>query len=1087
MQGSRCLRWVAVCAIVVLSAVSRPAGISSSIVISQVYGGGGNSGAPYNADFVELFNRGSVPAPLTGWSIQYASATGTGAFGASATQLTELPDVTLQPGQYFLVQQAGGATGSALPAVDFVDPTPIAMAAGAGKVALVTGTATLGCNGSSTSTCSAAALARIVDLVGYGSANFSEGAAAPALSNTSAAIRGNSGCSDTDSNAADFTAAAPSPRSSGSPRRPCAAAPSLTIDDVAIGEGDSGFSVATFTVSLSAAIPSPVSFSIATSDDTASAAAGDYVPRSLTGQIIPAGATSYEFHVTVNGDIAAEPDERFAVTVTSAVNAIVADGQGTGTIVNDDIQKTPIHDIQGAGAATPLPGVLVATTGIVTAIKSSGFFLQAADAEVDEDSQTSEGIFVFTSTAPAVLTGDAVLVRGTVSEFFSLTEITTPSAAGVAILSRGNPLPSAVTLTPAILNPAATPAQLERFEGMRVHADTLVSVAPTNEFGEIVTVLQGVDRPMREPGIEISLAVPPDPLTSAVDCCIPRWDENPERLMIDSDGRAGSTLLSVTSNVTLSNVTGPLDFTFDDYKVVAETTPVAGPGMTAIAVPEPAANEFTVAGFNIENFAGNPTQRAKAALAIRSVMRLPDIIGHVEIASQAALQSLADRVNSETLAATGSSPGYEAFLIPFGGGTQHVGFLVKTSRVQVNGVTQERAGEQYVNPENGALADVHDRPPLVLRATIDPAGGNSGDVIVVVNHLRSFIDIELGTATGVRVRAKRTAQAESLASLLQELQTNNPNVPVISIGDYNAFEFNDGFTDPISVIKGVPTPTTHVVAQQSPDLVTPDFVNLTDSLPAGERYSFMFEGTPQALDHVLLNTTAARYRQRYAVARNNADFPDAASLVNDPSRPERVSDHDMPVAYFAFPGTPVVALEGSASMTVEAFSPFVDPGATARDDFGTLPVTIDGTVNVSVAGDYEIKYTATNGYKTTTVTRTVRVADTTPPAILGLGVSPDSLAVPNHKMVDVTVAYTATDLAGVAACTLAVSADETADSIGDGHTSADWQVLDAHAVLVRAERAGQGDGRVYTITVSCSDASGNTSSAAATVVVAKGK
>jgi uncharacterized protein len=1086
MQGSRCLRRVAVCAIVVLSAVSRPAGVSSSIVISQVYGGGGNTGAPYNADFIELFNRGSVPAALTGWSIQYASATGTGNFGANSGQLTELPDVTLQPGQYFLVQQAAGAAGVALPAADFVDATPIAMAAGAGKVALVTGTAGLGCNGGSAA-CNAAALARIVDLVGYGNANFAEGATAPALSNTSAAIRGNSGCSDTDSNAADFTAAAPAPRNTGSPRKPCAGAPSLTIDDVAIGEGDSGFTVATFTVSLSAVTTSPVSFSIATSDDTATAAGGDYASRTLTGQIIPAGATTYQFEVTINGDIAVEPDESFGVTLTSAVNASVADGRGTATIINDDIQKTPIHDIQGAGAETPLAGVLVATTGIVTARKSSGFFLQAPDADIDADSQTSEGIFVFTSTAPAVLTGDAVMVRGIVSEYFSLTEISTTLPAGVAILSRGNPLPSAVTLTPAILNPAGTPAQLERFEGMRVHAGTLVSVAPTNEFGEIFTVLQGVARPMREPGIEISLAVPPDPLTGVVDCCIPRWDENPERLMIDSDGRAGSAPLSVTSNVTLSNVTGPLDFSFDDYKIVPETTPVAGPSMTAIAVPGPAANEFTVAGFNIENFTGTATQRAKAALAIRNVLRLPDIIGHVEIASQPALQSLADQVNTDTLAATGTNPGYQAFLIPFGSGTQHVGFLVKTSRVQVNSVTQERAGEQYVNPETGALADLHDRPPLVLRATIDPAGTNAGDVIVVVNHLRSFIDVELTTATGARVRAKRTAQAESLASLLQELQTNNPDVPVISIGDYNAFEFTDGFTDPIGVIKGVPTPTSQVVAQQSPDLVTPDFVNLTDSLPAHERYSFIFEGTPQALDHVLLNTTAARYRQRYAVARNNADFPDTATLVGDASRSERASDHDMPVAYFAFPGTPVVTLNGSAFMTVEAFAPFVDPGATAHDDFVTLAVTVDGTVNVNVPGEYEVRYTASNGYKTTIVTRTVRVADTTPPVIQGLGVSPDSVTVPNHKMIDVAVAYSAADLAGTPACTLAVAGDEPVDGVGDGHTATDWQILDAHAVLVRSERAGQGDGRVYTITVSCTDASGNTASASATVAIAKGK
>jgi uncharacterized protein len=200
---------------------------SPGLVISQVYGGGGNSGAPYTHDFVVLFNRGSASASLAGLSIQYASATGTGNFGANSGQLTELPSVTLAPGQYYLVQQAAGAgNGVALPTPDLVDATPIAMAAGAGKVALVTGTTSLGCNGSAGQPCSAEQLARILDLVGYGNANFFEGsAAAPTLSNTTAALRGESGCSDTDDNAADFTAGAPTPRNTTAPLSPCESPP----------------------------------------------------------------------------------------------------------------------------------------------------------------------------------------------------------------------------------------------------------------------------------------------------------------------------------------------------------------------------------------------------------------------------------------------------------------------------------------------------------------------------------------------------------------------------------------------------------------------------------------------------------------------------------------------------------------------------------------------------------------------------------------------------------------------------------------------------------------------------------------------
>ena len=171
-----------------------------------------------------------------------------------------------------------------------------------------------------------------------------------------------------------------------------------------------------------------------------------------------------------------------------------------------------------------------------------------------------------------------------------------------------------------------------------------------------------------------------------------------------------------------------------------------------------------------------------------------------------------------------------------------------------------------------------------------------------MNHLRSFIDIELVDGDGPRVRAKRKAQAESVAGLLQELQTQNPLLPVIAVGDYNAYQFNDGYTDPMATLKGQPTPDDELVVDASPDLVEPNFVNLVETLPAAEQYSFIFEGTPQLLDHVLVNSVAASYAQGMAIARGNADFPaQDGSFAGDATRPERSSDHDMPVAYFRFP------------------------------------------------------------------------------------------------------------------------------------------------------------------------------------------
>ena len=217
------------CARRILNAAVLTAGMTgfsipadAAVVISQVYGGGGNTGATYTHDFVELFNAGSATASLAGWSIQYASATGTGLFGSAATLISPLPNLTLAAGQYFLIEEAQGSGGTtALPTPDATDATPIAMSATAGKIALVNSTISLGCNGGSTP-CSPAQLALILDLVGYGGANFSETSPAPALSNTTAALRLGGGCTDTNNNSADFVAGTPSPRNTSSPLAPCA-------------------------------------------------------------------------------------------------------------------------------------------------------------------------------------------------------------------------------------------------------------------------------------------------------------------------------------------------------------------------------------------------------------------------------------------------------------------------------------------------------------------------------------------------------------------------------------------------------------------------------------------------------------------------------------------------------------------------------------------------------------------------------------------------------------------------------------------------------------------------------------------------
>jgi hypothetical protein len=224
-------RLLAPLAVLIALVIAAPAGAASpDLVVSQVYGGGGNTNAPFTNDFIEIYNRGTADVALGGKSLQYASATGTGNLGANSGQLTEPPSVDLAPGHYFLVQEAAGTTPSGtLPAPDLTDPIPINVSGTAGKVALVTGVMSLGCNGGS-NPCNADATARIIDLVGYGGANFSETAPAPGTSNETSVQRANGGCQDTDDNSGDFTEGAPTPRNSPLPRFFCDAdtAPSVS-------------------------------------------------------------------------------------------------------------------------------------------------------------------------------------------------------------------------------------------------------------------------------------------------------------------------------------------------------------------------------------------------------------------------------------------------------------------------------------------------------------------------------------------------------------------------------------------------------------------------------------------------------------------------------------------------------------------------------------------------------------------------------------------------------------------------------------------------------------------------------------------
>jgi uncharacterized repeat protein (TIGR01451 family) len=741
--------------------------------------------------------------------------------------------------------------------------------------------------------------------------------------------------------------------------------PSLSINDVTQAEGDAGTTNFNFTVSLSSpAQAGGVSFTVNTADGTTNpaTAGSDYVAIVNGAGSIPQGSSSTQVTVQVNGDTTVEPNETFFVNITGVTGAGVTDAQGLGTITNDDVTLTGICQIQGSGTTSPVTGQSVTTRGIVTGLKagsSGGFFIQ--DDACDADPNTSNGVFVFTgsSVPAAAVVGNNVQVGGTVQEFIPSADLNQKPETELSgtitasVLSTGNPLPSPVTITAAdtLVNNVEN---LERYEGMRVTVPSLTVVAPTQgtiteptetvaSNGVFYGVVTGVARPFREPGVNAS-----DPLPAGSGANVPRFDENPERIRIDSDAQPGTTALNVSVGAVLTNVTGPLDYGFRTYTILPDTT-LVGTGVSPTAAPTPNADEFTVASFNMERFfdtvadgeSGAPTltQAAfdkrlnKASLIIRNIQHYPDVIGVEEMEKLSTLQSVAAKVNSDAQTIDGlPNPNYVAYLVEGNDiGGIDVGFLVKESRITTVDVTQiELAGcnsatptscYTYTNPNTGGQELLNDRPPLVLRATVNRPvlyGGGAIPFTVIVNHLRSLSSIDddvtvNGTGTaGSRVRAKRKAQAEFLANYIQSRQTADPNEKIITVGDMNAFRINDGYVDMIGTILGTPSPDDQtVVPGDGADLVNPNQTDLIDTLSADQRYSYSFDGNAQVLDHVIVNPNALAILNRFAYAREDADQP--VKDYEDGNIPDRISDHDQPIGYFStVPTTPDAAISMTA-------------------------------------------------------------------------------------------------------------------------------------------------------------------------------
>jgi len=673
--------------------------------------------------------------------------------------------------------------------------------------------------------------------------------------------------------------------------------PTLSVNDVTLTEGNSGTRTLGFTVTLSHPWTSDVSYKFATADGTATAGS-DYVARTPTNQTILAGSTSRQFFITINGDTVPEDDETFFVNLSSPTNATILRGQGTGTIIDDDEGALmAISAVQGPGDVSPMLGKTVSVAGIVTARTADGFMLQMPDG-ANADARASRGIFISTGSAPAahVVVGAKVLVTGVVQEAtrgrpvpqMTMTQI---AATRVKVTGTGQSLPEPVVLGPLPANTAAID-QWERFEGMRVSVPALTVTGPVGGTidatgkvhvdGRFYGVPRGTPRPFREPGID---ALDRASFISGMQA----FDDNPERLMIDSRNQIGASGLAADAGDTVTGLVGVLGYGDGAYQVWPDRNAGIHVVPGAIQRPVPVGGTYTIGqlhlGALVETAASYPQRLAKTANAICAYTRSPAILGVQDVVHGKVLSDLASAVNSQAgnvLFPKGcaNDPAYQSVN---GNG---LGFLVSTAeiwpgmpRVQVLSSATLAQGAQFKHAD-GSSESLYAATPLLLQARLNAKDGDALDVTLVAASLLPMEGVDAnahGThgwkTQGAYVRAKRQAQALWLANWLQARQASHPTEKLVVLGGFNATQFNDGYADLIGVLTGEPATTARVL-DPSTSPVRPALFNLTQTVPTAQRYNRIWQGNAEATDHILVNRALldSHYRMRVDHARLNADF-----------------------------------------------------------------------------------------------------------------------------------------------------------------------------------------------------------------------
>jgi predicted extracellular nuclease len=554
-------------------------------------------------------------------------------------------------------------------------------------------------------------------------------------------------------------------------------------------------------------------------------------------------------------------------------------------------KTTTIHAIQGTTRKSTIRAATV--TGIVTSIRSTGsskgFWIQ--DPVPDDDPRTSEGIFVYTGSTPNTAVGNKVTVTGTVSEYYpggsssggqSVTELTQPSW---STLSTGNPLPAPVVLTDALIPSAYTATGnletltlapstyaldlFESLEGMRVEVDNARVVGPTTPYDEVFVTAKPTQNPTPRGGTVYGSYA----------------SQNSGRIKVMSL-LASSFPQADVGDVFTGPTIGPLDYDdFGGYLIAATTMGTRQNNSPAAeTTAAQAADQLAIATYNVENLDPTDPQTKfdRLAAGIVTNLRSPDIVALEEIQDNngatndsvvASDQTFTKLINAISAAGgptyayrqinpTDDADGGEP------GGNIRVGFLFNPARVSFTDRPGGTATAAVSVVGNGGVAQLSFSP-----GRIDPANSNWSEtrkplagefvfqgkpVIVIANHFSSKGgDQPLYARTQPPTRGsetKRGQQAAIVNTFVKQIFAVQPTARVVVLGDINDFEFS--------------TTMSNLLAGTSmTDLIT--------TLPAAERYSYVFDGNSQVLDHIV--TSASLSDRDYDVVHINSEFADRSS------------------------------------------------------------------------------------------------------------------------------------------------------------------------------------------------------------------